>query len=353
MTRRQTPSEADVQSALAMLPEQSFVRVYARYAEAVVGGPSIYHATSALALLGASAHRELTASGGFSATTPANFYGVIAGPSGSRKSLAVRTATNLLTDAAPSLLGSDPESWSDLVSALSVQPSQFLPYPEFGLWMAQNSRASVRSHTLRHGVASLFDGFDVHRRAGGRDVVATAPRLSILGATTPEALLGFSRHEEAGGLLSRFFFAAAEVPTERQHFPDLQRPELRQWLADMLLCMSTQARVAPCEGLSPEAKDAWNAWRLRLQARSDDTSDFLWSIIVRAPAVASRVVLLLSWASGESWGTETKSTWPVSKATIEAAIAFTELHLLSARALLTKQGVRWSRSPHPFKPETP
>lgn len=329
-------SEASVRSALALLPSHSFIRAYVGWAEHQTASHLIYHVAAAMTLAGATANRALAGDGpGFKAPTFANLYGMIVGNSGSDKTLAVRIANELMADAVPDLIGSDPTAWESLLKDLSERPAQILIYPEYGQWLAATAGAhNLIGSNLRKGLTNVFDGGTQTKRYSKIPdaIVAQHPRLSLLGACTPTDLECYTTEvDTAGGFLSRKFFAYGEP--ERTSHSRTPMPELRSWLVGYLLSSATRNDVGGCLGFDAPALQRWLAWQEHVNVRkagfaNDRRRGSIWQRVI---LMAAKMVVIFAWASGRAWG---PGSWVVTGEELEPAIAFAELHVACAMDLV-------------------
>lgn len=330
-------AEADVIRVLEMLPEQCFLRQYCRFAAHQVSSHLIYHVAMGLVTAGVTASRTHTSHGFKKATFP-NFYAMIVGLSGdAEKTLAMDVGLDLLTDAAPQLLGTDPTAAETLLKMLQARPSLLFYYPELAKFLSATMGSdNSRGRTLRDALTDVYDG-----RSGGKTyskaepVEVVNPRVSFIGACTPRHLEELTVDLDwEGGLISRFFIAYGD--RERDLSRPIPMPELRAWLLRYLVMSATWGeRAGICVGLTPEADELWQWWYRDIIKRhaTQMRDERVVGIFARSRLFAAKIATILSWTSGVAWGPD---TWTVSRSTLEAAIALVELHLRAASALIER-----------------
>lgn len=333
--------ESEVREVIALLPETSFLKYYVIFAEHQSASHLIYHVASALSILGATASRALVGDGpGFKAPTFANFYTMIVGSAGdAEKTLAVRIAAELLAEAAPLAVGSDPTAWESLVKALAVAPGQVLIYPEFGQWLAATSgHGNVIGSGLRKGLTNVFDGLTISKQYSkvSDPITVHDPRLSILGACTPVDLETYTTAIDiSGGFLSRIFFAVGE--RERTSHSRTPIPDLRSWLLTFIARAASHGMqgetVGQCLGFEPNALAHWLTWTASITERfgkyRKDTKRS--SIVARVPLLCAKICVSLAWSSGKAWGPH---PWSVTFSELLPAIQFAEMHLRGALSIV-------------------
>ncbi len=325
-------TDAQVASALSPLPEESWLRQFVLHGSRQVPSPTIYHVATGLTLLALSSPPSLVIRDVFIRRVYANFWGLICGPSRvSLKTTALDVGLNMLLDHAPHLRAEDPASEEALVKGLSFQQTCALVYPEFGSFLA-NTTAQGGNYRgkIRDSLTDLYDCTPIRRRKVKSSVTVDHPRLSLLGACTPQHLEDHTtRLDWTGGWMSRFFLTLG-VATR-----DMGRPipdeELAAWLVrEFLAREAIKGGHGPCVGMEAAAWDRWDTWRRRIQQEALDAPPRLGGPINGSMLHATKIALLLSWDCGLAWDT---APWQISDMVMDVAIRLAELHKSTAVVL--------------------
>lgn len=307
--------------------EGSFVYQYVKWAKPQTDAPIAYHLLAALTLLAVSCPTNM----GMPFAGPplrATLFGLLTGRSGEdRKSTAVAIATDLLSKSVPDLLGREPGTEPGLVDGLAIQPTQLIPYSEFGHFLKKAEQQGYYGD-IKTRYNMLFDGTAVSRtKANGKGVHIENPRVSILAACARDYLEAHTTPVDwSGGFMGRWLImyahrerllATGAAPNERK----------RKKLGDFLLDRSATGFAGLCGGFDGEAAKVWANWFTDINGRQ------LPALIVgaraRVPTFAAKIAMLLAWDYGEAAESDEGTTWRVTTEQLIPAIAIAELHLQS------------------------
>lgn len=330
--------EADVRSAVEALPDACWLKHYVRYGPTQVASHIGYHLAVGLALIGATTARDFE-SLGFKKATFTNQYVLIVGASGdAEKTLAIDVGLDMLTDAAPHLIAGDPVSEQALLRTLTATPTCLLPYPEFATFLsATGGRDNHRGRTIRDQLTNIYDGRSITKPYAKEEdaLVVTNPRVSLIGACTPQHLETLTVHLDwEGGMISRFFIMFGD--RERQVPWPTPDPPMRQWLAGWLACAATHPNAGRCTGLDEDAKSLWLWWYEDIinRHRGRLSNQQVVGLVSRARLQAAKIATALAWSSGIGW--DPTQTWSVPRWALECAIRIVDLHLHSAFDLVAR-----------------
>lgn len=318
---------------MSRLPETNFIRNYVYYGALQNSAPLVYHLAMALSLVATSAPRDLVFRH-YEAPTFPNFYALICGPTGDRKTMAVNVGKDILTAAAPALLGHDPTAEQTLVKMLETKPSQLFLYPELQTFLAKTAGAGNQLGAgLRAGFTQVYDGFSFSRQyANGKEHIVTDPRVSFVGACTPADLERYTTSGDIqGGFLNRFGYFRGEK--ERAVIVSTPWPEMRSWLCGYLIKSKDQMQAGEGTRLTPEALEMWSSWTQGMEAARKLRGEREGALLARTAVFAAKCSLLIAWSSGKGWNGE---PWEMTTREIEVALALSDLHVRSGLDLLNR-----------------
>jgi hypothetical protein len=251
------------------------------------------------------------------------------------------------------LAGKDPPGLDDLpadVRELWQQRRNFaaqrgLLLEEFSGILASAKKdynAGLTEHLLRlHDCGRSWS----KRTQGGGLVTVKYPYISLLGATTPEALAAFlTRTAWLSGFWPRFALLSPDV--ERPPFKRTEkRPERPAWLVEGLSKLANHDLPVPTFPAPPVARpvtlapDAYEAWRrydraMRYDLLTDELDNRLWGVYGRLPTQAVKISVILSaldW-SGEVEPNVTLGHWARAQQIVEKWRASVHRLLVPAQA---------------------
>lgn len=280
-----------------------FFETFCQYGYARMDAPLMYHVGNALSLLSCVTPPTICIPDAPGQKLIANFYTLILGKQGyDRKSTSVNMALDMLADAAPGRLGSDPGSGEGLISSLAEQPQQLLGWDEWGDFLArtQSRRGGNYQSDIKPKLLKAFDGTTLSRSLSRRKVIAENPRLAITAAVNPSLL---ARHSEwsdfRGGFFSRFFFCYAQ--RERRMARGSAFPQVRQWCVDWLKAVAEAPPddFHPCDGISDEAMDMWEPYSIAIEETVGASDEDLCGSVARGPTIALKIALLIHMGRGD------------------------------------------------------
>ena len=319
-------TDEDVANAVPQV-EESFLWRYLKWTRPQTDAPMAYHLLTGLALIGVTTPHTLGVPYAGPLLRP-NVFGLAVGRSGEdRKSTAVMIGRDLLSSAAPELIGVEPGSEPGLVDSLAIQPTTLITYSEFGTFLKKSVSNSYFSE-IKTRMNELFDCGPIGRRkANGKGVHIEYPRASFLGACAREYLENYTESVDwTGGFMGRWIIMYAH----RQRTLALGRKpneDLRASLVDYLASRAECVEVGPCVGFDAAATRTWVRWFEEISSRSLPAS--IIGIRARVPTMAVKIALLLAWDYGEAYGTTEKRKWAITVDQLLPAIAIAELHLQS------------------------
>lgn len=316
-----TVTETSLQPLLP--PSGSFLANYLEYAGALTDAPLAYHVLVGTALLASVAPADAVLTGLPGGRVLPNFWGVVVGrPAVEHKTTAVRIGTELLSQASPGTLG-------DMNGSLEgIQESLLPPYStklfeigEFGDFLSQ-ARGGY-AEKLKPGLTKLFDGAPIDRRLSRAKRLQVAnPRVSLIGAVNTSMLMEYATPNDwDGGFLSRF--CVFQAHTERPDPEGTVNLELQRWLVDWLAWARTRT-VAAGGGLTPQAREMWNAWNANFRDHLHQLpGDAKVAAYGRTPTQAAKMMLLHAM----DYGTDIETQgWVIDEDVVGRCLGLAELH---------------------------
>lgn len=316
--------------ALAALPDEGFVRDYVRYAMKVTDGNAAYHVAGALVLLSQVAPHDICVP--FATPLYTNLFALSVGPStDSRKSAGVSLCRGIMEDAGlHDQIGDEPGSREGLVDMLAAEPRSVIFYSEFGDFLAATRFGYLEK--LRQAYTNLYDCQPLSRALAGRKQrKVQAPRMSIFGGVTVSQLEYYTIATDwEGGFMGRFFTVYA--PRERDYaFQPMDDKVAR---ANVVSRLRGLARIddvelsvwaGPCLGLSPGAHRCYFDWYKKNAGRKASADEQSKVGLLRAPAMAAKVAVLLSLDAG---AVRSKG-WHIEEQEMYFATRIMEMHVES------------------------
>lgn len=310
---------------LAALPPQGFLRQYMDYARKCTDAHASYHLGTGLALLAQTAPIDLHVP--FGTPVYSNLFVLNVGPSSvSRKSASIGVARDLLSEAVPSGLGTQPGSREALVDSLRFCPRQVVIYSEFGSFLAQTEKGYL--NPLKTAYTEAYDSSPLGRalvKQQGQGAQVNDPRLSLMCGCTVEYL---ERHTEpadwTGGFMARFltFYAERERTYTVPPGDPAGRAQLIAYLKGLADVTSGGAVRGTCLGFDKEAREFWDDWYLK--AINNNGAPEVAGAIARGPIHGLRAALLFAWDYGQA---RSGNHWYITKAELEPAKRIVELHI--------------------------
>lgn len=292
---------------------------------------SFYAILSAYAALATTAPPNLVLQG-LGGKTLANFWTILVGPSGDRKSHVVGIAKDLLATANPALVGSgEPGSEEAFFTQVAAYPTQMWAMLEMGKFLASAQRNSYLAK-IKPTMTDLFDGRTQTRVLRKETYTIVNPRISILAAITPRFLDMYSAPDDwEGGFLSRFAFGWAE--RERTRHIDIVNSDVEAvWYPALAMKLSwlMQQKAAPCIGFEDDALRFWVDWAEDFGRRTQPLARQLSGQRERAYLQARKFMLLNAWDTGLA---RSGQPWKMRLYEMAPATRLAELCFNSAAAL--------------------
>lgn len=326
--------EREVADIVGLLPTGSFLKSYVMGAAEVTDAPLGYHVAAGLSLLAQTVPSQVKLSDG---TTNLNFYSIITGPSGARKTTAITLAAKVGKAAGlQTIMEAEPGSHEGFTESLIEQAQQLILYPEFGDFLeASSTRKETYLTKLRSAFMKAYDGNPIGRRTvvrrdrngeemGGGEVLVENYRIGILGAVAMPLLVQHtSRHDWTGGFLSRFYVVHAEQERDYLRTRAWEQPlsYAVDWMR-MRLNLGTLILGCAQNDMSEYAWKRYEEWYYSMEARGA-RNDALRALAARLGPTALKLALLLSWDYGTA---SSGMPWQIELSALEPAIRLTELH---------------------------
>lgn len=307
------------------------MRAYVMHAMRRSDAPAAFHLGTGLAVLAAAAPPSLGLPWPPS-TMRGNFWALLAGPSGDRKSAAISIGADMLREADPRVCsGETPGSPEGLASMLRDSPRRIITYSEFGTFLAQTEKGQAAP--LRETFTHLYDSpAETTMTYRAKQVTISEPRLSILAGSSPAYLARYTQPADwEGGFLSRFLCLAAKQERSIAIPPMDWQPEFARCVEMLRVRSSTGAeQMGTCGGFAPTAAVKWADWYAdQLRQRVPDR---IHGALKRTQNVALKVALLYSFDLGLSRCGK-GSIWLIDETVLEPAFKVADLHLKSIRYL--------------------
>lgn len=253
------------------VPEEAltgWIGDYAKVMHPTTEAPIAFHVGVALTVAGALIGRHVHAQYG---TDPlyANLYTLLIGRSGrTRKDTAIKRATRVLFDNAPSGnkilmhgigIATDVGSSTKLIDLLSKHPNTFLYLTEFTRLMGNARRQSTETI-----IPTLMEAFDtptvMQNNSMASPIEAVYPYLSIIAATQPDILADtMSGSDMNSGFANRWLFFCGNAGEANPFPPVLDRAVVTRLLHDFWNARQTYASGASV-AMSKQAIDRWRDW---------------------------------------------------------------------------------------------
>lgn len=313
--------------ASAVLPPNSWTKLYCEHAFVNTTSPLIYQVGMALTILGATCPMTYGLAYPPSALR-ANLYTMLVGRSGDdQKSTALGIAKDILREADKKLIGRTPVSDAGLLEDLAEIPKQTIFYPELGTFLSMTRQEYAQS--LKPLYTELWDNEPVQRRRANNKIVAVnEPRLSLGAAVSLPYLEAYTLAEDwSGGFMGRWLVLWGQ--RERvEALPTIDNTR-RKALVDALIVRATAPSAGWCLGLDSGAKNLWKDWFDRLSKRNFPS--VARGVKTRAPGIALRIALVYGWDFGPPFKSD--APWRINPDILEPAIALTDLYIRSVEEL--------------------
>lgn len=241
---------------------------YARTMHPTTEAPIAFHVGVGLTMAGALIGRHVYAQYG---TDPlyANLYTLLVGRSGrTRKDTAIKRATRVLFDSAPSGtkilshgigIATDVGSSTKLIDLLAKHPNTLLYLTEFTRLMGNARRQSTETI-----IPTLMEAFDtptiMQNNSMANTIEALYPYLSIIAATQPDILADtMSGADMNSGFANRWLFVCGNRGEANPMPPVLDRAVVGKLLHE-LWASKHSYELGTALRLSPDAETDWRAW---------------------------------------------------------------------------------------------
>lgn len=241
---------------------------YARTMLPTTEAPLAFHVGVGLTMAGALIGRHVYSQYG---TDPlyANLYTLLVGRSGrTRKDTAIKRATRVLFDVAPSgtkiiqhsvRIATDVGSSTKLIDLLAKHPNTLLYLTEFTRLMG-----NARRQTTDTIIPTLMEAFDtptvMQNNSMANTIEALYPYLSIIAATQPDVLSDtMSGADMNSGFANRWLFVCGNLGDPNPLPPVLDRAVVSRLLSDLWDARHSYAAGTALR-LSQDAEADWRSW---------------------------------------------------------------------------------------------
>jgi hypothetical protein len=300
-------TEKPVAALVLSLPQDSFIRSYVELVTSFSDTHIAHHLVGALSVMSQLVPPYI----GFPfGGTPirANFFGLLVGSSGSRKTVAVSLAKRVLERAGLST-AAQPASREAFIDSLKERQKTLVAYTEFGDFLATSAAASYLapmrtalndaadcSPLTREKVSYRKDGTEKKDIRGHQN-----PRVSLLAATAPNFLNDHTTETDwAGGFFARFFITDYEREYDDMALPEDGGRRLDDCaryvqLANFAWNGHPGAHVfGQCGGFTPDARERYVAW-VKAHDQPLTSSAAIAAAANRYGPHAIKIALLLAW----------------------------------------------------------
>lgn len=321
------------------IPKEGFLPAYLRYAVTRTDAPAVFHLGSALALLSVIAPPDLGLPW-MPRVLRANFWTMLVGRSGDRKTSAIDAAIDVLKVAAPDFDVSEaPGSPEAFGAMLKDKPQRLIPYREFGSFLSGTVRGYARP--LREKFTEAYDCTDTMSTVfKAKTITIEQPRVSLLVGVTPAYLQEFTAPGDwEGGFCARFCTLLADrertitdPDTTIDHELSLQRiaAQLRP------LVGVSGAEIGICrQPFDAAALRLWREWYADVEGRKTRVPERIAGSLQRMPMHALKAALLYAFDTGVA-RTGRGKTWALPPQILEAAIRLAEFHYESVLAVVDR-----------------
>jgi hypothetical protein len=310
--------EADVP---ASMPSTGFIWDYVTYAREQTDAPMAYHLQTAIAIFAAACPSRDVFLPWFGDVLYPIWWGLLVGPSGGRKSHALKIGLNIMTEAAPRLVGTATGTAEGILKELKKRPQQGILISEFGSFLSQTLRDYAEP--IRALFTDLYDCPTTYDKQLSKNrITIHDPRVTLCCAVNPDMLARYTNETDWGnGFMSRFVMVYAEK--EREYLKLEKRP-LADWYDGLVdgLKYRYATPAGPCMGFSREATELWTDWIARTKPRVMSTH--AEGAVVRYGTHAARLALIYGLSTRRAHG---EAPWWISAECVAAATRCVEHHI--------------------------
>lgn len=309
-------TEAQANASIIVDPEL-FVCRFTDVLYQATDAHTLYSVLSAYSVLAATTPPTLMLKG-LGGKVLSNFWAVLIGPSGDRKSHIVGIAKDVLSTANSALIGSgEPGSEEAFIAAVAAQPTQLWAMLEMGKFLAAAKTGYLAK--IKPTMTDLFDGRTQTRVLRKETISIVNPRFSVLGAITPHFLDVHSLPDDwEGGFLSRFAFGWAQRERTR-HVDTLEDIEAMwlPYLVQRVIFLAAQ-KASPQIGIDDDALQFYREWCQDFEQRTAPYVLHLSGQRERTYLIAKKIALLNAWdtglaRSGEPWKMRLRELVPATR----------------------------------------
>lgn len=317
-------TDQEVLGVCQKLPGNSFLLHYIIHCASQTNAPFVYHIGGGLATLATSIPKDLHIR--FGGALYPNLYTLFVGRSGDeRKSTSVGFSRELVQLAYPDRIGFGLGSEEGLVESLSEQGTQAIYIDEFGNFLSKSGNQGY-FESVKSRLTDLWDARPTSRRLANKKLIEVRdPRLSIIAGCATKFLEEYTTTVDwEAGFMGRWLIFYG-VASKAKAFPMYSNAAVQN-LYQTLQSRASIASAATWSGWDPAALQTYTTWHDELQTRNMGGSKVA-GVRSRAPAIALRIAMLLSWDFGGA--SNSGGQWYFTSAEIDPAIMITELYLKS------------------------
>jgi hypothetical protein len=295
------------------IPSTGFFPAYLRYARTQTDAPDLFHVGTALAMFSAAAAKDTTLAFPGCAPVPLHLWVLLVGPSGGRKSTAIRVGERVMASvfagervtASPLFvmaLSRSPEATFDMLSKF---PHGLLLHPE-----ASNFFAGLRKPWWGYAeglLTELYDGRTMKRVLPRKrtkrnpnpppvEIVIKEPRVAFLGGICPDLLAATVRDKDRiGGSLGRMLPLYAEC-TWFKEIPSKPSKGIEKRLHLQFLWRASGPWHV---SLSTNAMEHYKAWGRKTDYEAYNYAPDKRSMVIRLPQHILRVAALYRMSTSD------------------------------------------------------
>lgn len=278
---------------------RGFLGSYVDYARTLTGAPLAYHLATGLGIVAAAVGSNARFIGTGDQETWPNLYILLIGETGSYKSTAISIGCNLLERAFAGIIAPNEFSREQFLVNLQKRPTSLLKVSEFSTLLSQMDRSY--QFGLKEMFTDLYDPYRVYSRTlrgfggKGEEIIIKRPALTILGASTPEWLVGhLQRDDFRSGFMPRFMMWPSDI---MEHDPGpLVRGDafVANGLVKQLAQLGTVMDATVI--FSDAARDRIKTFRdnSKSEANLENWPDELAGLISRSGTYAAKLAVLLT-----------------------------------------------------------
>lgn len=312
--------------ARTAIPKGGWLEAYVAHAERQTTAPLVYHLGVGASILSVACKPSFGMRYG-TALRP-NLYTLLVGRSGEdQKSSAIAVGKEVLSAAAPGLIGDYPGSPEGLLESLARTPTQLIPISELGKMLASAKQRYFEP--VKALLTDLWDAQPLQRTKANNKIVRVGePRLSLCAACSIPYLEAYTLEEDwEGGFLGRWMVLYGR--RERVNpFPQGDMRLFSGLVEGFVERASSDQPPGPFVGYTPLARELWEDWFHTIMGMK--STSMIAGVASRAPAIALKLAMIYAWDFGKA---RDGQPWQLDLPELEPAIRLATMHVVSAEEL--------------------